>query len=207
MNLSSVLPYLSDKQRNQLLVQHLRGEAKRAVKEYTNDPRGYPQSLKKLKYLFGQRTTVARAVISKVMKGKPVGNKDTKGLAELYYSISHCLVTLSQLNYVGDLYSSDTLYQAVQRLPPYLVTKWSERSLIIRKQKMEPNLQHFEMWLKDRLLAQKEVHGLGQTIAKKSPSEEFLVGVHMEGDKGCNVCDGPHSLWKCMKYTGTRVEE
>ena len=47
-------PYLSDRQRNQLLMQHLRGEAKRAVQEYVNDPRGYPLSLKKLKYLFGQ---------------------------------------------------------------------------------------------------------------------------------------------------------
>ena len=41
-------PYLNDKQRNQQLLQHL------------------PQSLKKLKYLFGQRPIVARAVLSKV---------------------------------------------------------------------------------------------------------------------------------------------
>ena len=149
-------PYLNDKQRNQQLLQHLRGEAKRAVKEYANDPRGYPQSLKKLKYLFGQRPIVARAVLSKVTKGKPVKDQDTEGLAELYYSISDCLVTLSQLNYVSDLYSSDTLHQAVQRLPPGLIMKWAERSLMIRKRQIEPNLQHLEMWLKDRLLAQKQ---------------------------------------------------
>ena len=44
------LPYLTDKQRSQLLMQHLRGEAKQAVQEYVNDPRGYPLALKKLKF-------------------------------------------------------------------------------------------------------------------------------------------------------------
>ena len=103
-------PFLSDKQRNHILLQRLCGDAKRAVKEYANDPRGYPQSLQQLKYLFGQRPAVARAVISKVTKGKPVGNRDTQGLGELYYSVCDCLVTLKQLNYESDLYSSDTLY-------------------------------------------------------------------------------------------------
>ena len=164
-------PYLNDKQRNQLLLQHLRGEANRAVKEYANDPRGYPQSLKKLKYLFGQRSTVARAVLTKVTKGKPVGNRDTEGLSELYYSICDCLITLSQLNYVSDLYSSDTLYQTVQRLPSGLLTKWSERSLAIRKQQLEPNLLHLEVWLKDRLLALKEVYASGETVLNLEDSE------------------------------------
>ena len=164
-------PYLNDKQRNQLLLQHLSGEAKRAVKEYANDPRGYPMSLQKLKYLFGQRSTVARAVLTKVTKGKPVGNRDTEGLSELYYSICDCLITLSQLNYVSDLYSSDTLYQTVQRLPSGLLTKWSERSLAIRKQQLEPNLLHLEVWLKDRLLALKEVCASGETVLNLEDSE------------------------------------
>ena len=111
-------PYLNDKQRNHHLLQHLDGEAKDAVKEYANDPRGYVASLKKLKYLFGQRSTVARAVLGKVLRGKPVPNNDAKGLAKLYYAINSCIITLKQLNYSADLFSSDTLAQAVRKLPP-----------------------------------------------------------------------------------------
>ena len=151
-------PYLTDKHRNQLLVQHLRGEARRAVQEYVNDPRGYPLSLKKLKFLFGQRPTVAKAVLSNATKGKQVANDDTSGLADLYYSISDCLVTLEQLHYSSDLRSSATLDQAARRLPSRLSIKWAERSLSLRQQNEEPNLYHLEQWLKDRVLAQKEVY-------------------------------------------------
>ena len=147
-------PYLSDNQRNQLLLQHLREEAKSAVKGYANDPHGYVMSLKTLKYLFGQRSTVARATLSRVTKGKSIGNDDVRGLSDFYYSINECLVTLKQLNYVADLYSSDTLRQAVERLPPKLLMKWSERSLVIRRSE-EPNLIHLGKWLQDRVLALK----------------------------------------------------
>lgn len=111
-------PYLNNKQKNHLLLQHLDGEPKRAVKEYANDPRGHVLWFKTLKYLFGQKSSVARAVISKVTGGKQVPNDDIKGLAELYYSINDCLVTLGQPNYTSDLYSSDTLAQAVKMLQP-----------------------------------------------------------------------------------------
>ena len=64
--------YLSDVQKSQLLLQHLRGDAKRAVKGYANDVSGYVLSLKTLKHLFGQRAAIAHAVISQVTKGKIV---------------------------------------------------------------------------------------------------------------------------------------
>ena len=55
--------YLADSQMNQLLLQHLQGEAKRSVKGYANDGRGYVMALQTLKHLFGQRSTVARATL------------------------------------------------------------------------------------------------------------------------------------------------
>ena len=208
-------PYLSDRQRNQLLMQHLRGEAKRAVQEYVNDPRGYPLSLKKLKYLFGQRPTVAKAVLSKVTKGKPVSNRDTKGLADLYYSICDCLITLKQLNYMSDLNSSDTLDQAVRRLPQGLCMKWAERSLSICKQHEEPNLRHLEQWLKDRVLAQREVYPVYESNSREDnkfrrkgqTTDESHIGVSLEEGK-CDVCKQEgHNFWKCRKYKILKPDE
>ena len=203
-------PFLNDRQKNKLLVQRLQGEAKRAVQEYANDPRGYPLSLKKLKYLFGQRPTVAKAVLSRVTKGKQVSNRDTKGLSDLYYSISECLVTLKQLNYESDLYSSATLDQAVRRLPAGLITKWAERSLGIRKKDEEPNLLHLELWLKDKVLVQKEVcqfqeSGTKEAGAKKGHEESHL-GLSLE-EGICSMCKGNHPFYKCMKYKALKPTE
>ena len=147
-------PYLSDDQKNQLLLQHLRAEARRAVNGYANNSHGYVMSLKTLKHIFGQRSIVARVTLSKVTRGKAIGDNDVTALADFYYSINECLTTLKQLNFASDLYSSDTLRQAVQRLPAWLKRKWSERCLLIRHSE-EPNLVHFGTWLQDRVLAMK----------------------------------------------------
>ena len=83
-------------------MQHLRGDAKRAVKGFANDASGYVLALKTLKHLFGQRAAVAQAVIAQVTKGKMVQNDDARGLSELYYNVNDCLVTLRQLDYQLD---------------------------------------------------------------------------------------------------------
>ena len=74
-------PYLADGQKNQLLLTQLRGEAKRAVKGYANDGRGYVMALQTLKHLFGQRPVVAKAALSRVMNRKTIGDNDVRGLS------------------------------------------------------------------------------------------------------------------------------
>ena len=75
--------YLTDIQKSQLLQQQLRGEAKKAVKGICRRS-GYVLSLKTLKRLFGERATIAHAVINQFTKGKVLQNDDVCGLAELY---------------------------------------------------------------------------------------------------------------------------
>ena len=192
-------PYFNDRHRHQHLVQNLIGEAKVAVKEYRNDPRGYVAALKKIKYLFGQRATVARAIISKVIKGKPVGNHDSKGLSQLYYDVCNCLVTLKQLNYAADLYSTDTLAQAVKRVPPYLSMKWAEKSLFIRNRGEEPTLVHFGEWLKQRVLVLKETVS-SEEVRKKNPQEMNHINVMVTNGDTCQLCGVKHQIWKCKQY-------
>ena len=194
--------YLNDRQRNQQLLQHLLGEAKASVKDYANDPRGYVLSLKKIKYLFGQRYTVTKAILDKVLKGKPVANNDVNGLSKLYYDVGSCLITLRQLNYASDLYSSDTLSQAVKRLPQHLVIKWAERSMYIRARE-EPSLVHFGEWLKQRVLVMREVADAGELKGKGHGTS--LINTLLNQSKhehGCRVCKGNHAFWKCNEYKG-----
>ncbi len=207
-------PYLADTQKIQLLLQHLRGEAKKSVRGYANDNRGYVMALKTLKHLFGQRPAVATAILAKVTRGKNIADYDVNALSDFYYSINDCLVTLKQLNYVSDLYSSDTLRQAVQRLPLWLVRKWSERSLYVRR-KEEPNLLHFADWLQDRVLALKESN-LSELTGRRrpernskaeernsKPEEKFVNTITKEKGKEvqkCTLCESPHNFWKCQQY-------
>ncbi len=194
--------YLNDVQRHQLLVQHLEDEAKRSVKGFNNDTRGYVMSLKRIKHLFGQKPMVARAVLGKVTKGKALQNEDVKGLTQFYYDIGDCLTTLRQLNYVSDLYSSDTLQQAVQRLPSKMVWKWADRSIVIRESE-EPNLLHLEKWLERRVMAMKEscvLESRGQYRPTNKPKEEkFNAKVNMF-DLKCQLCQESHGIWKCPRY-------
>ena len=80
--------------------------------------------------MFGQRSAIARAVLLNVTRGRSIEDHDPEGLSDFYYTVSECLTTLNQLNYASDLYSTDTLLQAVKRLPQRLVNKWADYGLI-----------------------------------------------------------------------------
>ena len=147
--------YLSFTQRSVYLLQQLRGEARRAVQGFGNDKSGYFKSLKRLKFMFGQKSRIAQVTLLKVPSGIQIANNDHKGLCKLYYTISNCLVTLRKLNYISDLYSSNVLRQATRRFPPRLYSKWSKQCLNIRR-KGEPNLLYLEAWLQERILASNE---------------------------------------------------
>ncbi len=208
-------PYLADSQRQQILHQHLRGEAKSSVKGYVNDACGYVMSLQTLKHLFGRRSTIARSVLQRVLKGKQIGNDDVKALSAFYYNINECLVTLKQLNYVSDLHSSETLQQAIQRLPQYLQYKWSERSLYVRRTE-EPSLLHLGVWLRDRLLAMKEISNPeqrrfkqneyksfpGDSKSKEKPEEKHvnMVTSVKSAMLKCEICKEKHNFWRFQRY-------
>ena len=94
--------------------------------------------------MFGQKSVIAKATLTSVTRGKQIESDDRAGLEEFYYSISDCLVTLRQLNYASDVFSSDTLRSAAKRLPNRLHYKWGEHCLAIRKRNTEHNLIDLE---------------------------------------------------------------
>ena len=210
--------YLSTLQKCVYLHQAVRGEVKRSIQGYRNDHEGYVMALKRIKYMFGQRSTIAEAVITKVVNYKPIANKDQSALTEFYYTLSDCLVTLRKLNYVSDLYSTDILRQACKKMPQYLLHKWADHCLLLRRTG-EPNLTHLEAWLQERILASKDSYlpqkqderppqkdpdqnNRGKyngnqrkwtgTVGKK-PRPSNIINV-------CYICKGDHAIHKCPEY-------
>ena len=220
--------HLSNTEKMSYLLQHLEGEARRAVIGYSRDKFGYVRALKRLKYLFGQPSRVAQAHLSKVTKGKQIGNDDQVALSEYYYTINDCLVTLRRMCYFSDLYSTDVLRQAVRRLPSRLQERWCEYSLKIRRQE-EPNLQHLEEWLQDRVLASMDpympaIQSDRQQRSSRPPRNSKPISrsklttlatmtAEVEGTKGgntpslCPLCSIKHKLFRCSVFLGKPLSE
>ena len=206
--------FLTDTQRCIHLVQRLEGPAERSVSRFTHDARGYVLSLKRLKFMFGQKTRIAQATLREVTTGEIVQNSDRDGLSDFYYSVSDCLVTLRLLNYVSDLYSSDTLRLASRRLPGYLVPKWAEVSVSIRGRGEEPNLIHFENWLQRRVLIQQEIEPRDEKSSKASGKKDSTLHEKQKSilstqtdSRACPTCDEKHLFWKCKKFDSLQPEE
>ena len=148
-------PYLDCFQKRTYLVQHLTGEPLKAIEGYPNDAYGYISSLQRLKYMFGNPSQVAQATIRRVTIGPHIPDGDIKALTEYYYTLSSCLNTLRKMDYTADIHSTSVLRQALRRLPDRYLQKWAEYSFKLRRT-TEPNLNHLEQWLQDRVMAARD---------------------------------------------------
>ena len=96
------------------LLQHLEGEAMRAVQCFSNDKMRYIMALKRLKYIlctyiytymYNIYTYVIYiiyiyAYIKKMIRGKQIGNDDNETLVEYYYAVTalwHLVSTTTHL--------------------------------------------------------------------------------------------------------------
>ena len=193
--------YLNDTQRHLYLTQQLIGQAERSVKGFASDSRGYVLTLQRLKFYFGQKSRIAQATLNTVTQGAAVANDDIASLEEFYYEISDCLVTLRMLRYESDLRSTQTLRQAVARLPSRMTPKWAEHSLRIRSRYEEPNLIHFADWLQKRILALTDPSIPQVTKPKKGGGASPRVhATFVNKSLSCQICEEKHTFWKCPSF-------
>ena len=201
-------PYLTDNQKKTYLLQHLKGEPYKAVEGFSNDTIGYHQSLKRLKYMFGQRPLVSHAVITAITKGKQLKDSDAKGISDLYYSLSKCRNVLTKMNYHYELQSSDVLRRVIRRLPSRLMYKWGEYQFRIRQHR-EPTLVDLENWLQERVMIMKDPY-TAQAWTKPYHAESHLLHTNLQEKKtksGCTLCDATHQLFKCDVYLKMEPKE
>ena len=102
--------------------------------------------------MFGQKSQISQAYISKLTERKLISNDHDKALLKYYYTMSDCVVALKQLNYVYNLHSTDVVRQTIRRLPKKFYNRWVEHCFKIRRHK-EPSLTDLESWLQERILA------------------------------------------------------
>ena len=71
---------------------------------------------------------MARAHINELAKGQSIKSTDSAALQSLSRQMLKCELTLSQMGFDADLNNSETLLGIMDRLPPYLQRKWTERA-------------------------------------------------------------------------------
>ena len=184
------------------LMQHVDGQAKRAFQVISTNKRDYIKALKRIEYMFGQRSRISQTYIAKLTSGKVISNDDYKSLSEFYYTMSDCVVALNQLKYIHDLHSSNVVRQALRRLPSKYHNRWAEYCFRLRKNK-EPSLCDLETWLQERILAVQEVCIPTRERLRKYQGwvgENRWVGKTYFEKLKFILCENKHLFYKCDRY-------
>ena len=84
--------YLTNNPKLIYLIQHVDGKAKQALQFFSINKGGYIMAVKRIKYLFDQRSRIGQAYIPKLTRSKPVSNDNDKSLLEFYCRVSDCVV-------------------------------------------------------------------------------------------------------------------
>ena len=207
-------PGLNDTRRMDRLQSHVSADAKRLIQGLGYSGQNYAQSLKELKFAFGHRAAVAKAYINAVMSGSVIPSGDAVALRNFYISVRDCITTLNQMNYTGELNSSEVLQRTARRIPNDKRGKWNEFVRGVYQQR-EPCLLDLQKWLKDRVEADFNPYAVA-VVPNKQPSvsrptsfphvQHTTLNTSAEDNTEqnsfslCRLCSLSHQLSRCPTY-------
>ena len=217
---------LSDAERLAHLQSSLAGPAQLAVSGLLYDGSLYTEALRELQSQFGDRTTVVRANLEKVLQLPTVRNNDIPSLTELSRALHSTVSVLSSLQYDADLAASTNVSAVVAKLPTSLAWKWGEHLQTI--QRREPTLNDLNKWLRSQVSAARVVvtgaaaqadggrgagrpNGGHKAIRRDRPAGVSAAAATLPPDKGeverCGFCGGTHRINECEELIHLTVDE
>ena len=159
---------ISDSAKLTYLIQYCDGKAKELIEDcimFIDPSKGYQEARQLLKTEYGKRHEIARACIDALTRGNVIAANDHEGIIELAKEMKRCYLTLTQINYMSDLQSSQTQYAILRRLPDSLQQKWMEKVAIFDKFNREATYEEFLDFIGDRAAAYK-TH-IGQEVLRQ----------------------------------------
>ena len=132
---NSVEKYTEDGDiRLQLLIQHCTGKGREAIKScgMLNGMQGYEKAKELLKERFGEKYVVSKPWIDKLSYGPPIRLNDSETLNDLADDLENCEITLKVSGRLDQVNSEDRMVQILQRMPPYLRSRWQKTVQEIR---------------------------------------------------------------------------
>ncbi|XP_077975409.1 uncharacterized protein LOC144431310 [Styela clava] len=132
------------------LVASLTGVAKRHVDGLGTVGSNYIVALSELKHIFGQRVTIARAFLEKVVDGRRVTEFSIRKISDFHSEVRDIVINLKKMRLLADLYSIENVRKTAMRIPAELTSSWNKFVTdMIRADEM-PSLLDFEQWLWER---------------------------------------------------------
>ena len=86
-----------------------------------------------MKKEYGKCHEIACACIDDLTREEVIAENDQEAIIVLAKEMKRCYLSLTQINYMFDLQSSQTQYAILCRLPDYLQENWMERVAILDK--------------------------------------------------------------------------
>ena len=128
------------------LIQYCTGEAKSIIQQCVLLPPeiGYERAIQHLTQRFGSKHMVAGSYIQDLKTGPKVPPNNVEALLKFADQLDTTYIVLSQLEYISDVNSTDTLAQCVKRLPYHLINDWVKQAAkITLNQLREPQFLDF----------------------------------------------------------------
>ncbi|XP_064614542.1 uncharacterized protein LOC135478201 [Liolophura sinensis] len=199
------------------LKSHVTGEANKAITGLGASGKMYATALKTLKSQFGQPTVIARACVSKLVKGANIHVNDRQSLRDFSLDLINVRSTLLRINFFADANTNNTLRQIIRRLPDYLIRQWKSTVTEIRERGELPTLDHVSEFIRKRVAAEFDPDfGDLETNQYKgqrsdSKAQNGSKGVHgtqeQKKQPECYMCKESHRLVNCPTFEDSSVEE
>ena len=181
VNVENKVP--DDRTRLTYLIQYSSGKARNSIENCVlMAPReGYAEANKILREQFGQPHVVANAHLDKIFKHSQVKPNDDAGLWDLARDMKRCGMVLTQMGYLADVNSSETLLKIQQLLPIHLQSEWARRAHTKMMRCIVPTFELMTTFIEDS--AQLASNIFGRNIGKVFPKNDKAVK-NKTGSKG-----------------------
>ena len=205
-------PSLSDTERIAHLQSSVSGLAQQTISGMLYDGRLYHQALQTLEERFGQDEDIIKHNLNSIFDAPDPLEDDAESL-ERFQATLHCAVTiLDNMGSKADLYSSDSLQRAVEKLPKELRREWGKFALELSPAR--PSLLDVDSWLRTQVkisrYCPKGKQKAEETVRrprKEHPVETarrraFTTAAKPAPLPTCYLCSGEHDLEQCQTFKG-----
>ncbi|KAF0294266.1 hypothetical protein FJT64_008071 [Amphibalanus amphitrite] len=122
------------------------GPAQQIISGMFYEGRLYEDALRALEDRFGKKEDIVQENMKAIFRSpSPSSNQDLQGLERFHSAVHSAVTVLQNLEYDGDLHSTENLRRVIEKLPQDMKYAWSEHAV-----EMEPrraSLTEFDQWL------------------------------------------------------------
>ena len=194
------------------LVKYCTGEPKLLVEScmLMDASEGYCQARALLEKRYGNRFTITKAWMDKVLQRQQLKARDATALQKFADDLRACKVTLDALgqSYADEMNTSTIMTLIVDRLPSYLQDRWRTRVQQIRTLKRPTFKDLVEFTERAAEEANDPVYGqLGAERTTRGTSA-FMTNMPLsQSQRQCQACNENHSIFHCQVFRSMKPTE